>query len=100
MSTKDVETVRKVAALARLRVAPEEERVLGEQFGRILGAFEELSRLDVGSAPEMAAPTKSADVLRPDEPRPSLPRERLLSGAPASEQEFYKVPKTVGGPDG
>jgi aspartyl-tRNA(Asn)/glutamyl-tRNA(Gln) amidotransferase subunit C len=100
MSTDDVDTVRKVAALARLKVAPDEELRLAQQFGRILAAFHELAELDVAGAPEMAAPVRGAAVLRADEARASLPRERLLGGAPEREGEFYRVPKTVGGIEG
>jgi aspartyl-tRNA(Asn)/glutamyl-tRNA(Gln) amidotransferase subunit C len=39
--------------------------------------------------------TLPADVLRSDEPRPSLPREGALANAPQSDGAFFRVPKVI-----
>lgn len=36
------------------------------------------------------------NVLRPDEVRPSLPREAVLAGAPAVEDNKFRVPQILG----
>jgi aspartyl-tRNA(Asn)/glutamyl-tRNA(Gln) amidotransferase subunit C len=36
------------------------------------------------------------NVLRPDEPRPSLPRERALANAPDATDDGFRVPSPGG----
>jgi aspartyl-tRNA(Asn)/glutamyl-tRNA(Gln) amidotransferase subunit C len=92
-----VETVRKVAQLARLDLAVEEEDALAGQFATILQHFQVLARLDVSGVEAMVGGSRASDVFREDTPRPSLPVEDMLRNAPAHTAEFYVVPKTVGG---
>ena len=87
--------VRRAAELARLELTDEEAEALGPEFGRILAAFEALARWPLPDGAPPAAPDPGR--TRPDEPRPSLPRERLLANAPEGTDEFYSVPKTIGG---
>lgn len=97
MDEPGIETVRRIAALARLEVGAAEARDLAQQFERILAQFRVLSRLDVSGVEEGAGPPHSADQRRADLPRPSLPLEQVLAQAPARVEGFYRVPKTVGG---
>jgi aspartyl-tRNA(Asn)/glutamyl-tRNA(Gln) amidotransferase subunit C len=97
MSESSIETVRKVAALARLDIDAGEAHELGLQFGRILEHFQLLARLDVEGVEPMLSAAAGANVLREDLPRPGLNPEEALGGAPERAGEFYRVPKTVGG---
>lgn len=92
-----IETVRRVAALARLSIDDREAVDLAAQFERILAQFQVLSQLDVEGVEPMTGPSQSSNVLREDRPEPSLPLESVLANAPQREGEFYGVPKTVGG---
>ena len=67
------------------------------QFERILGQFQVLAALDVSGVEEGASPIRPAEQRRADLPRPSLPVEQALANAPARVEDFYRVPKTVGG---
>ncbi len=93
----DVETVRRTAALARLEITDEEAERLGPQFARILAAFRVLASLDVEGAEAMTHASGEESVLRADEERPSLPVDAALSNAPRRVDDFYGVPKTIGG---
>jgi len=97
MNESGIESVRRIAALARLEVGQAEARELAQQFERILGQFQVLARLDVAGVEEAAGPPRSADQRRADLPRPSLALEQVLAQAPARVEGFYRVPKTVGG---
>ena len=97
MTDSDIETVHKVAELARLDIDENEERALGAQFARILEHFQVLARLDVDGVEPMTGATGLSNVQRDDAPAPSLPLERILANAPARVDAFYSVPKTVGG---
>jgi len=86
-----------IARLARLAIDPAKSAELGAQFARILAAFQVLSTLDVEGIEPMTRPTDTTDVLREDRERPSLAIEAALANAPARVENFYSVPKTVGG---
>jgi len=86
------EQVLHVARLARLRLTDDEvERMTGELSG-ILDHIEKIGELNL----EEVAPTDHVveleNVLRPDEPRPSLSRERALDQAPDSDGVGFRVP--------
>ncbi len=93
-----------VAALASLALTPEELSRLGEDLRAVLGYVAELQGLDTtGVAPllhvsELYPPSAGAaeePALRADEPLPSLARELVMRGAPATDGTFFKVPKVI-----
>jgi aspartyl-tRNA(Asn)/glutamyl-tRNA(Gln) amidotransferase subunit C len=98
----DEATVHRMAELARLDIGDEEARELGRQFASILKAFQVLSQLDLegqidDSTEPMVGASGMVNVLRDDVAVPCLPPEKLLAAAPARVDDFYRVPKTVGG---
>jgi aspartyl-tRNA(Asn)/glutamyl-tRNA(Gln) amidotransferase subunit C len=95
-----VENLRRIAELARLDLAPEEETALAAQFATILVQFQLLAGLDVSGVEAMVGASRASDVYREDNPRPSSPLADMLRNAPAHTSEFYVVPKTVGGAGG
>lgn len=97
MSQDPNELVNKMAALARLNIAPEERERLASQFGSILEQFETLAALDVEGIEPMTGPLEPEDILREDEPRASLTQDEILANAPERIDGFYSVPKTIGG---
>lgn len=94
MSSADLDTVRALAALARLALADEELARLQADLARILAAFEVLARHEGGA---LAPPVDAAGRTRADRAVPSLEPGVLLASAPAQEEGFFLVPKTVGG---
>lgn len=89
--------VRAIASLARLDLDPAEVVEHELQFARVLAHFEALAREDVEGVEPMTGAVRASGVLRDDVPRASTPRDALLSNAPQPTDEFYAVPKTVGG---
>ena len=87
--------VKYVAHLARLALTPDEEKKLGAQLGNILGYIEKLRELDVSNVEPTAHAVPLTNVLRKDEARPSLARERVLANAPESARELFIMPKIV-----
>ena len=88
----DREQVLHVARLARLRLTDEEvERMTGE-LGDILQHVEAIQALDLDDVEPTSHVVPLENVLRPDEPRPSWPRERVLEGAPDASDEGFRVP--------
>ncbi len=89
------EEVCRIAGLARLRLAPEELERLRGDLARILSYFSALESIDV----QGVAPTAHVLDLRGgdrlDEPRPCLPREKALAGAPDTGEGHFRVPRML-----
>ena len=97
MSDSQLELLRKTAALARLELSEEEARTLAGEVEAILDHFRILASLDLEGVEPTSGATPLEDVKRPDEPRPSLPVDRTLENAPDRREDFFGVPKTIGG---
>ena len=88
----DRDQVLHVARLARLRLTDEEvERMTGE-LSQILDHIERISALDLDDVPPTSHVVELENVLRPDEPRPSLPRDTVLAEAPDADGRGFRVP--------
>jgi aspartyl-tRNA(Asn)/glutamyl-tRNA(Gln) amidotransferase subunit C len=87
--------VKYVAHLARLALAPDEEKKLASQLGNVLGYIEKLKELDVTGVEPTAHAVPMVNVTRPDEIRPSLPHDDALRNAPARANGLFIVPKIV-----
>lgn len=90
------ETVRHVAKLARLELAPAEELRLTEELGAILDYVEQLGQVDVSGVEPTAHALPIRNVQREDRVMPSLPPEEVLRNAPAKEQGMFRVPRIIG----
>jgi aspartyl-tRNA(Asn)/glutamyl-tRNA(Gln) amidotransferase subunit C len=91
-----LEEVRRIAALARLRLTPEEERTFAGQLSAILDYVAELRELDVtGVEPMTHALAGEGPDLRADVLLPCLPPEEALANAPAREGMYFKVPRII-----
>lgn len=89
------EEVRHVAHLARLALSPEDETRYARQLGQILEYVERLGAVDVTGVEPMAHALPLPTLLRPDEPRPSLPREDVLRNVPQRTAEGVAVPRII-----
>jgi len=84
-----------VAKLARLALSDAEIDQFTTQLGAILEHAARVAALDTGDVPPTAHPIPLANVLRPDEPGPSLPRDVVLGMAPAAEDGRFRVPRIL-----
>jgi aspartyl-tRNA(Asn)/glutamyl-tRNA(Gln) amidotransferase subunit C len=83
-----------VAALARLELTEEEVARLEVQLSDILAAVGKVSELDLADVPPTSHPLAVVNVLRPDEPRPSLPLEDVFANVPERDGDYFRVPPT------
>ncbi|MBI4233892.1 MAG: Asp-tRNA(Asn)/Glu-tRNA(Gln) amidotransferase subunit GatC [Chloroflexi bacterium] len=86
------EEVLHVATLCRLALTEEEVERMRLQLSNILEQFEVLKELDTANVPPTAHSVALSNVLREDEPRPSLPKEEILANAPRREGDDFRVP--------
>jgi aspartyl-tRNA(Asn)/glutamyl-tRNA(Gln) amidotransferase subunit C len=88
----DRDQVVHVARLARLRLSDEELERMSSELSGILDHIEKINELDLDDVAPTSHVVELENVLRPDEPRPSWPRERILEGAPDASDEGFRVP--------
>ena len=85
-----------VARLARLDLTDEELDRFTGQLGAVLEHAADIAALDIADLPPTAHPLPLTNVLRADEPVPSLDRDEVLAQAPAVEDRRFKVPRILG----
>jgi aspartyl-tRNA(Asn)/glutamyl-tRNA(Gln) amidotransferase subunit C len=88
----DREQVLHVARLARLRLDEGEVERMSSELSTILDHIETIEQLDLDGVDPTSHVVELENVLRQDEPRPSIARERALENAPESSGEGFRVP--------
>ncbi|MFA5095776.1 MAG: Asp-tRNA(Asn)/Glu-tRNA(Gln) amidotransferase subunit GatC [Candidatus Omnitrophota bacterium] len=91
----DKKTVEGVAHLARIELDAGELERLSSQLEHILAFIDKLSSLDTDNVAPTSHILPINNVLRKDEPRPSLPIEKVLANAPSKQGSFFSVPKVI-----
>jgi len=81
-----------VARLARLALDDAEVDRMADELSGILDHIERIAELDLDHVEPTSHVVALENVLRPDEPRASLPRERALEQAPDAGDEAFRVP--------
>ena len=91
----DLATVKRVARLARIAVTEEEaERMTGELNG-ILGFVEQLGEVNVEGIEPMTSVTPMDMKKRVDAVNDGSKADDIVANAPASERNYFLVPKVV-----
>ena len=93
----DRDQVLHVARLARLRLSEDEVTRMTSELSTILDHIEKINELDLDDVEPTSHVIQIENVLRPDEPRPSLPREVALEQAPDRRADGFGVPSPGGG---
>ncbi len=89
------EEVAHLARLARLAVSEDELDLFAGQLDVILGAVARVGEVAAADIPPTSHAVPLTNVLRNDELSPCLPREAVLSGAPAVEDGKFRVPRIL-----
>ena len=89
------EQVEHIADLARLALSEDEVAMYQEQLSAILQHFDHLQQLETEDIPPTASVLPLRSVMRADEARPSLERERILANAPDATVGCFRVPPVL-----
>lgn len=81
-----------MARLARLKLADEEVEAMARELSGVLDHIAKIGELDLDGVPPTSHVVEVVGRLRPDEPRPCLPREVALAQAPAVQDDGFLVP--------
>jgi aspartyl-tRNA(Asn)/glutamyl-tRNA(Gln) amidotransferase subunit C len=91
----DIDTARKVARLARIRVEEERLPALAKEFDAILGFIEQLNEVDVEGVEPMTSVTPMRLKRREDVVTDGGRQAEVLLNAPDAREGFFAVPKVV-----
>jgi aspartyl-tRNA(Asn)/glutamyl-tRNA(Gln) amidotransferase subunit C len=91
----DPTAVRRIARLARIRLADEDVALLQTELGAILGWIEQLNEVDVSGIDPLASVGSATIAPRADVVTEGDQTEAVLANAPARSGSFYTVPKVV-----
>ena len=95
MSAISSDDVAYLAGLARIDLDDSERERLAGQLAGILDAVAQVQEVASDDVPATSHPMPLVNVFRVDEVRPGLTSEQALSGAPASEQSRFRVPRIL-----
>ncbi len=82
-----------LARLSRLALGESELDHLAGQLDVILSAVARVQEVAVEGVPPTSHALPLANVFRADEEEPCLGADRVLAGAPAAEQDRFRVPR-------
>ena len=84
-----------LARLSRLALSDEELDHLAGQLDVIINAVARVSEVADADVPPTSHSVPLTNVFRADEPRPCLTPEQALAGAPAVEEQRFRVPRIL-----
>ena len=91
----DPVTVRRIAALARIRVEDAEVETLQHELNGILGWIEQLNEVNVDGIEPMVSVTPMRLARRVDVVTDGNIQAQILKNAPDAREGFFAVPKVV-----
>jgi aspartyl-tRNA(Asn)/glutamyl-tRNA(Gln) amidotransferase subunit C len=91
----DANTVRRIAHLARVAVADDEVEHLRGEINAILAFVEQLSEVNVEGVEAMTSVTPMAMKKRTDVVTDGNDADAVLKNAPATDRNYFLVPKVV-----
>jgi len=91
----DADTVRRIAHLARIAVAEDEVAHLQGELNAILAFVEQLSEVEVSGVAPMTSVTPMKMKMRADQVTDGGIAAEIVKNAPASDDNFFLVPKVV-----
>ena len=96
MTSLSRDDVAKLAGLARIEMSEEELVALSSEFTVILDAVARVQEVASADVAATSHPLPLRNVFRPDVVVPSLAPADALSGAPAQEEQRFRVPQILG----
>jgi aspartyl-tRNA(Asn)/glutamyl-tRNA(Gln) amidotransferase subunit C len=96
MSSLSRDDVANLARLARIEVSEAELENFSNEFGVILNAVARVQEVATNDVAATSHPLALTNIFRSDVVIPSLTPEEALSGAPASEDQRFRVPQILG----
>jgi aspartyl-tRNA(Asn)/glutamyl-tRNA(Gln) amidotransferase subunit C len=90
-----MENIKHYEAMMKLDLTGDERQKIEAAADRLIGSFAALEGIDAQGAEPLFTVLDARNVLREDAAAKMLPREELLKNAPAREEGYFKVPRTL-----
>jgi aspartyl-tRNA(Asn)/glutamyl-tRNA(Gln) amidotransferase subunit C len=87
--------VEKLAHLSRLEFNDADKAEIKNDLQRMISFVEKLDELDLTDTGPLLHMSSNINVLREDEVKGSVSREKALKNAPEHDNKFFKVPKVI-----
>jgi aspartyl-tRNA(Asn)/glutamyl-tRNA(Gln) amidotransferase subunit C len=84
-----------LAGLARISMTDAELDAMAGQLDVILGAVSRVQEVAAADIPPTSHAVPLTNVLRDDEPVPSLAPDEALAAAPIAEEQRFRVPRIL-----
>lgn len=94
MST-DIQTIKKLAHLARLEFNEEKEQEMLQDLNKILNWMDKLRELDTAHVEPLTHMSEEVNVLREDVAKNTVTHEEALLNAPKKDSDYFRVPKVL-----
>ena len=91
----DADTVKRVAHLARIRIADEDVEAFRGELNAILGFVEQLNEVDVTEVEPMTSVLPMLMKRREDRVTDGGIADDIVANAPAAQGHFFLVPKVL-----
>lgn len=95
MKNLDPKAIEHIAKLAKLHVSPEEAQEFSQQLTKILGYFDQISKIDTSNVEPLVTPSDVPSHWRKDEPVRELSAEEIVANSPQKTGNLFTVPPVV-----
>ncbi len=89
------DTVKKIARLSRLHIAPDRMPPLAEEMNGLLDWIEQMQEVDVEDVEPMTSAVDMDAPMREDKITDGGIRDKVLANAPKAEVGYFVVPRSV-----
>jgi aspartyl-tRNA(Asn)/glutamyl-tRNA(Gln) amidotransferase subunit C len=91
----DVNTLKKIAHLARLEFDEKGAQHMTGDMTQILDWVEKLNELDTSGVEPLTTMSSEENIMREDVVGPHLDHEKGLQNAPKRDSDYFRVPKVL-----
>jgi aspartyl-tRNA(Asn)/glutamyl-tRNA(Gln) amidotransferase subunit C len=91
----DIDTVKRVAKLSRIAVDDAKAEKMQGELNAIFGFIDQLNEVDVDGVEPMTSVVQMEMRKRVDEVNDGNKAEDVTANAPASEENYFMVPKVI-----
>ncbi len=93
-----LETIDKIAHLARLEVQEDEKQGLLDDMNKILTFMDKLNEVNTNGVEPLIYMNDEINVLREDEVKQEISKVMALKNAPKEDGKFFRVAKVINKP--